>query len=317
MPYRKRNAGFTVVELLVSIAVVAVLCALLLPATMYARESARLASCRNNLRQIGVAVMSFESTNRHIPGNGWGFLWIGDPDRGVGKDQPGGWAYQLLPFLGYEGMSSIGRGVKGVEKDLALSVLSKSSLEVFQCPSRPAPAVSACNPVLKFANSQVSGDVAKTDYAICEGDFITDTSGGPNSLEEGDDPGFEWTDTSKATGISYLRSEVRLADVRDGTSQTYLVGEKYVSQGGYLGEGDLGNDQPLWSGVDLDVARWTRAPPLPDGMSSQYRRFGSAHASGAAFVFCDGSVRMISFTVDANVHRSLGNRHDGLPIGNK
>lgn len=308
---KNRVAGFTVVELLVAIAVIAILIALLVPAVQYAREAARRAQCQNNLRQLGLAVHNFESTHRHYPGNGWGYLWIGDPDRGVGPDQPGGWIYQILPFIEGDSLQSMGRGLDAPAKKQALSELSGQVLPLLQCPTRPSQATSALNPDLIFRNADVPSDVAKTDYAINEGDYITNTPGGPASLAEGDDPNYDWTDVSDATGISFLRSRIRPRDVSDGTSHTYLLGEKYVSQKGYNSNSDDGNDQPLYSGVDLDIARWTTGPPLPDGLSPQVRRFGSAHSGGTLFAFCDGSVRVISFLVDAQVHQEAGTRNGG------
>jgi prepilin-type processing-associated H-X9-DG protein len=165
-----------------------------------------------------------------------------------------------------------------------------------------------------FVNANVADRVTRTDYAINEGDYITDTPGGPESLAEGDDPNYQWTDVSKATGVSFLRSRIRPADVSDGVSNTILVGEKYVSQAGYFEGQDLGYDQPAYSGVDLDLNRWSIGPPLPDGLSPQVRRFGSTHSGGCQFALCDGSVRTINYSVNAETFRNLGNRMDGAHV---
>lgn len=305
------RAGFTVVELLVSLTVIATLIALLLPAIAAAREAARRAKCKNNLRQMGAAALNFESLHRHLPGNGWGYLWVGDPGRGVGRDQPGGWIYQLLPFLENSQSAESMQGLTDSVKRDRLGQLCQQPVTVFQCPSRPSPAVSPGNDTLTFANVNLPAMVAKTDYAICEGDFITDTPGGPSSLEEGDDPSYVWQDVSQATGVSFLKSEVQLSQISDGLSQTYLAGEKHVSLDGYDSASDSGNDQPLYSGVDLDIARWTLETPYPDSRSTLYRRFGSAHRSGTHFVFCDGAVKAISYRIDWNIHRGNGNCKDG------
>ncbi|MEQ9407549.1 MAG: DUF1559 domain-containing protein [Fuerstiella sp.] len=309
--WKSGRRGFTVIELMVVLAVIGILVALLVPAVLMAREAGRRTQCRNNLRQLGVAVHTFESTHQFYPSNGWGYLWIGDPDRGVGPKQPGGWIYQLLPFIEADALLKIGAGMTPAAKATALGKLCSHVLPLFQCPSRPAVGASALNLSLAFNNAVLPENVAKTHYAINEGDYITGTPGGPLTLEEGDAPTYSWTDVSQATGISFLRSAVRPADVTDGTSHTYLIGEKCVSRDGYLNASDDGFDQPLYSGVDLDIARWTTGPPLPDGLSPEVRRFGSAHADGAMFVYCDGSVRMVSFLIDAEVHQDSGNRHDG------
>lgn len=308
-----RRAGLSMMELLVSLTVISVLLALLLPAVQSSRESARQTQCKNHLRQMGVAVHGFESTHQFFPSNGWGFLWMGDPDRGVGKQQPGGWIYHLLPYIEAQPLANVGRGAPTAVKRLALSAVARQPLGLFKCPSRPGDQVGPFAPDLPFWNAIIPSHVAKTDYAINEGDYITNTPGGPATLAEGDDPDYDWTDVTLATGVSFLRSEVRPNQIADGMSNTYLIGEKYVSQGGYLTADDDGHDQPMYSGVDLDINRWTTSGPLPDGLSQQIRRFGSAHLSGCNFVLCDGSVRSISYLIDVRVHRSLGNRRDGKP----
>ena len=101
--------AFTLVELLVVIAIIGILVALLLPAIQAAREAARRAQCKNHLRQIAIACLNFESTQKEFPAGGWGFKWMGDPDRGVGRGQPGGWIFQVCPYLEEADVFQIGR----------------------------------------------------------------------------------------------------------------------------------------------------------------------------------------------------------------
>lgn len=91
--------GFTLVELLVVIAIIAILMALLLPAAQSAREAARRIHCANSVKQLALGCVKHEATHRHFPTGGWGFAWIGDPDRGFGWQQPGGWIFNILPYI--------------------------------------------------------------------------------------------------------------------------------------------------------------------------------------------------------------------------
>ncbi len=304
----QRLNGFTLVELLVVIAIIALLVGLLLPAVQAAREASRRTTCQNNLRQIGIAIHNFESSHRALPSNGWGYKWMADPTRGAGTKQPGGWVYQISIYAEFVAPATGGDAVSQFQ---ARTGLSQTPFPLMNCPSRPSQSLSLASTAATPVNASFVALVPKANYAANEGDYITNTNGGPTSLVEGDKKSYSWTPTDKATGVIYLRSSVRLNDVTDGLSNIYLCGEKYVSSGHYDDGLDLGYDQSLFSGVDLDLNRWTIRPPKRDGRAQSNREFGSAHSAGCYMLFCDGATRLMDYNVTPQIHRTLGNRHDG------
>lgn len=307
------RSGLTLLELLVVLGIIALLVALLIPAVQSAREASRRLQCRNNLRQQGLAMQNHLSAYGRFPGNGWGYLWFGDPDRGTDRRQPGGWIYNILPYLEQQAAREAGKGEPAPQQRTTLAGLAQQSFPMFRCPTRPGSLLSPAKPENLPYNADWISPVFKTDYAVNEGDYITDTTRGPATLVEGDDPGYLWTDATKATGVCFLRSEIRPAEITDGMSNTYLIGEKYISSASYEYADDAGFDQSLLSGVDLDLNRWTFRTPHAHSEEKDVRSFGSAHSQGCHFVFCDGSVRVISYHIDQEIHRRLGNRMDGLP----
>ena len=304
----QRRSGFTLVELLVVIAITGVLVGLLLTAVQAAREASRRAACQNNLRQIGIAIHNFESSHRVLPSNGWGYRWIADPNRGIGLSQPGGWIYQVSAYAELAIPKNSGDVVSQFQ---ARTELSQTPFPLLKCPSRPGSLLSLASTAATPVNASFMALVPKADYAANEGDYITNTDGGPTSLAEGDKKSYAWTPTDKATGVVYLRSSIRLNEIADGLSNVYLCGEKNVSLNHYLDGLDLGYDQSLFSGVDLDLNRWTIRPPKRDASAQSNREFGSAHSVGCYMLFCDSSARLINYAVARDVHRSLGNRLDG------
>src|SRR5947207_12126668 len=105
---RCRRDGFTLIELLVVIAIIAILIGLLLPAVQKVREAAARTQCLNNLKQMGIGLHSCHDTNGYFPSGGWGWNWMGDPDRGSGKRQPGGWVFCILPYVEQQQLFSQG-----------------------------------------------------------------------------------------------------------------------------------------------------------------------------------------------------------------
>jgi len=114
------------------------------------------------------------------------------------------------------------------------------------------------------------------------------------------------------TGISFQRSTIKMKQVTDGTSQTYLYGEKNIDPNRY-DSGDAGNDdQSMYNGFDQDncgTAYWPATPDTPNVQLSWV--FGGAHPSGWMAVFCDASVHFLSYDMTIENHRRLANRQDG------
>ena len=126
-PYRRRP-GFTLVELLVVIAIIGILIGLLLPAVQQARESGRIAACSNNVKQIGLAMKQHESAHNYFPVSGWGWGWVGDPDRGTGLAQPGGWIYNSLPYMDLQNLHDMGMGLDPAAASPACSAKASAKL---------------------------------------------------------------------------------------------------------------------------------------------------------------------------------------------
>lgn len=309
---RRNRIGFTLVELLVVIAIISILVGLLLPAVQAVREAARKTQCQNNIRQISLGVLNFESTYKKFPSNGWGYSWAPEPARGAGLSQPGGWIYQILPQLEESNVWAIGNGSTGANRRQAMGKLLNTPITTFACPSRPGEISGPLGSAVRYVNA-TPANVARTDYAINEGDWISDSGRGPGSLDIGDSGRYRWADFRKITGIAGMHFAIKMAEIRDGSSNTYLVGEKHVGRDSYDNAGDPGYDQSMYSGVDVDVARWSVFPPARDSETSleNARRFGSAHSSVFHMAMCDSSIRRVSYQIDATVHRWLGNRKDG------
>lgn len=331
MMLRHRNA-FSLVECLVVIWIIALLLQLLLPAIQAAREAARRSTCQNSLRQIGLAALNHESSHQAFPTAGWGWGWIGDPDRGIGEGQPGSWRYQLLPFLEQQNIYQVGAGLEGSAKYDALTQMATMPVSLFYCPTRrpPLPTPNMYGPVsragfvlgdLFWYNARHANELARSDYAANIGDRWAFWREGPSPDEAKRGVGFfelrsfDGSDLNlhDLTGIVFQRRPVRAQQVTDGLSHTLFGGEKAMFVLDYESGQALNDDQSAWNGDDWDGVASTEFIPRRDPVGTVEGfgvPFGGPHTSGVAVVYCDGSGNFLAYDIDPEVHRRSGNRAD-------
>jgi prepilin-type processing-associated H-X9-DG protein len=293
-----------------------------------AREAARKAQCANNVKQLALGMINFEAQFGRFPSGGWGWRWVGDPDRGFDpRSQPGAWCFQTLPYIDQRSLFEMAAGQPAATKSATIAQMIQIPLAVHNCPSRRTlqvfPFTEQSSLPLYGTNPATS--LAHTDYAANCGDPVQNyDTDGPSTLATGD----QWTAANSwsppnttfdivhyFTGISYMRSKVSLANVTDGASNTYLIGEKYLTPDNYYNGVDPADDQALLGGFDNDNYRSTLTPPMQDtpGVGNTVA-YGSAHPGSYNATFCDGSVHAISYFIDPLTHLHLGNRADGAAI---
>lgn len=294
---RRSPRGFTLVELLVVIAIIGVLVALLLPAVQAAREAARRTQCANHLKQLGLGAHLHNDQVGAFPHGGWGFQCVGVPGKGFGPNQPGGWMYSLLPFVEQ----------KNLFENTDPNFVVQQSFSIMNCPSRrPARAYVAGPAAWMPFWASTAPKVARTDYAMNAGTVVMDHGG---SSDPNTPPARADSDGLAGRVVWY-----QMREVSDGLSNTYLFGEKYVNPDHYMTAQDLGDNENAYIGSDRDTLRNHFAPTRDrKGYDNSYA-FGSAHPSGFMMVYCDGSVRHVTFNIDQVMHQALLLRADGKVV---
>jgi prepilin-type N-terminal cleavage/methylation domain-containing protein len=308
--------GFTLVELLVVIAIIGILVALLLPAIQAAREAARRTQCQNHLKQLSLAMLNYETAQGALPSGGWGWHWMGDPDGGYGKTQPGSWVYNIAPFIEEANVRTIAAGLPAAQKRIELTKLSETPIVSMNCPSRRASRPYPYYYVDAYRNMNLPKVAVRGDYAACMSGRVKpiDNFNEPNTL---DATTFDWDAAFKVKnslpldGAVVWHLPVKLRKITDGLSRTYMLAEKWMVIPHYETGFLAWDDQSYYLGFDEDTNISSYDLPLRDQTSylNLPFRFGSAHPTMLNVALCDGSVHSISFDIDQEVHRSLGSRN--------
>jgi prepilin-type N-terminal cleavage/methylation domain-containing protein len=291
-PRRTGARGFTLIELLVVIAIIAILIGLLLPAVQKVREAAARMSCSNNLKQLGIAMHTYHDAVGKFP----------YPRSGGGQNRHT-WALLLLPYIEQDNVyRTYQTPIAGVNQTDGFNNLTSTNaqivaarqapVKIFLCPTRHAPGT--LSPIT--TGSTVTG--IPSDYAACSGD----TSAVPT------------TGVFRLVNSSHTSSGTRIGDITDGTSNTFMIGEKHIRQGSL---NDPIQDGLIYSASEQQTyhrragASWPLAINPSVAANAQ---FGSWHIGLCQFVFADGSVRGIKNSTPGSTLGLFANRSDGQVI---
>jgi prepilin-type N-terminal cleavage/methylation domain-containing protein/prepilin-type processing-associated H-X9-DG protein len=319
MMTRRVRTGFTLVELLVVITIIGILIALLLPAVQAARESARRAKCSNNLRQLALAVVSYESQNSAYPPS----VQFNPPDDpALTNNFRPNWVIMILPFIEQQGLYN--------SFDLSLSISHANNrtargteIDILKCPTDSG------NNQVKFAGAQEGDNWARGNYGANGGrGYMLGPSywTRPDAIGGVDSPG--WKD-AKFRGVMGPNVSTPIAKIRDGTSNTILLGELRAgmspkdprgtwAMGGaatsaLYGYGSYGDaNGPNYCADNSDDFRGCAEVRTTPGVAELARECmlcctgqgnwqgttRSRHYGGVYIAFCDGSVRFVSNWVE-------------------
>ncbi|MDB5343729.1 MAG: prepilin-type cleavage/methylation protein [Schlesneria sp.] len=294
--------GFTLIELLVVIAIIAMLAALLLPAVQRAREAGRRTQCINNVRQLALAMHTYEGSSRCFPP---GFI---TPAAGSAQSAPLPEPAQIsIMQTGQRSIATITDWVMPAEWGWHAFILSSMDQGTIELDYRQA----------KFGGNNQQFIQTKIDSYICPSAPLPQNrpSGWGYTTYRGSMGAY---DTNQSTagnpptvpnGMLYQNSAVRMSDITDGTSNTILAGD---SPYGFWGDA-YSCCVRVWDDKghpDLFDAYW-----VVQGASNtnlQFFSFGGSHGDVSVFALCDGSTKSISKKIDANVFKAVATRNGAL-----
>jgi prepilin-type N-terminal cleavage/methylation domain-containing protein len=292
---RRHVSGFTLVELLVVIAIIGILVGLLRPAIQAAREAARRTSCNNNLKQIGLALLTYHDAHGRMP-PGWisqhpntgQTYWLGRPGWG--------WAARLLPFLEKQSVSRDLIDFDRAITDTFHKEARETYIPIYRCPSdtggRSFRLPAGPMPAPNYSTGYNDTEVPAANYIGVFGtiQMLQACGGGGDCI---------------GNGTLVFRKGFRLADLLDGTSQTFVVGERHSK-----------HSPSTWLGVLAGAAhapgRITAvATTPPNSAQGAPFNFSSYHPAGTNFLAADGSVHLVVETIDMQTYRALCTRAEG------
>lgn len=291
---RSARRGFTLIELLVVIAIIAILVALLLPAVQQAREAARRSQCKNNLKQIGIALHNYHDVHSVLP-PGWVSVDAGAHSAHDGVNGAG-WGLMVLPSMDQANLYEEFNPNVSIADPANASIRSQL-LSVYRCPSDPQPDFW---PIHEEGTTTVLANLPIANYVAAFGteelDGCENAPGTAPVLANGQ---------CRSDGIFYHNSKVRFRDITDGTSNTFMAGERRTDP----------NAMPAW------YSTWVGMVPEgeeafqrilgvfdhpPNDPAAHLDDFSSQHTGGAHFLLADGHVRFVSENVDHGVYLGVG-----------
>jgi prepilin-type N-terminal cleavage/methylation domain-containing protein/prepilin-type processing-associated H-X9-DG protein len=320
-PLPQRRDAFTLIELLVVIAIIAVLIGLLLPAVQKVRESAARSQCSNNIKQIVLALHSYEGANQRLPPAGRSYGWTYNQQFQDPVIYNSNGLVLLLPYLEQGNLAnrfnpnaasgdlmftcccSLGQSSNKLAGDAVAggnAALAANQLTVFRCPSDSGdpkePNNDCYSPKTGFVGS-------KTNY-----DFCTSSRYDANAWSR---------EPATSRRMFGENSTTRLTDVRDGTSNTIAIGEQTLNvyngtctAWAYRGWVQVGVNPA--NGINVWELSWT--PPAQPGRLASWSFAGSLHTGGANFGFADGAVRFLSENTNTTILDRLSAMADGVPV---
>lgn len=324
MPTSRRR-GFTLIELLVVIAIIAVLIALLLPAVQQAREAARRTQCRNNLKQLGLALHNYHDVfDKFMPGivsriDVNGPTGAACPD--LTSSEAGCWAWGtfLLPYLDQANIYNVfNPGPVALEQAASTPAglrALQTPLPVFRCASDTGPELNNFDNTLpghEIIGNQYSRfivDLAGNKIAIATSNYVVVSNAGDSTT-----PAICPTQYGPPLGLASQNSKVGIRDITDGTSNTFAIGERAwkfnnliagagtiygvsAAAAANLDQGSSWNIKSAYTnvaGLTYDGLNWSTNNRAHAG-----RAFSSPHEGGVFFLMCDGAVRFISENIDS------------------